>query len=117
MKKNFDGFTAGSMKNVEKVELTNSSNADLTFKASNVEGVTKYVVTDAVDKNTTISDVASLADIEISGTADTANTKLSVAYAATSTVATGTQTDVQNLKLQTKVQLIQKLMVQQMLNL
>ena len=42
------------MKNVEKVELTNSSNANLIFKASNVEGVTKYVVTDAVDKNTTL---------------------------------------------------------------
>lgn len=91
-------FTTGSMKNVENVELTNSSNANLEFAASKIEGATKYVVTDAVDKNTTISDLASLASVEISGTADTADTTLKVSYNASSTVATGTQTDVQNLK-------------------
>ncbi|MGJ0319271.1 hypothetical protein NG767_11060 [Aliarcobacter cryaerophilus] len=98
MKEKFTGLTSGSIKNVENIELINSSNADLEFVASKIEGATKYVVTDAVDKDTTISDLASLADIEISGTADTNHTKLKVIYNAASTVATGSQTDVQNLK-------------------
>ncbi|MGJ0319296.1 hypothetical protein NG767_11190 [Aliarcobacter cryaerophilus] len=98
MKQDFAGLTTGSIKNVENIELTNSSNANLAFNATKIEGATKYVVTDAVDKNTTITNVASLANVELSGTADTADTTLTVGYAATSTVATGSQTDVQNLK-------------------
>lgn len=97
MKQAFTGFTTGSMTNVETVNLTNNSTAALSFDATGVTGVTKYALTNNVSGvNNTLSDVASLADVEVSGTAGTST--LAVGYTATSTVATGTQTDVQNLK-------------------
>lgn len=97
LKGTWAGFTSGSMKAVETVNMTNNSTAALSFAAAGVTDVTKYIVNNSVaNTNATISSVATLADVEVSGTAGAST--LSVGYTATSTVATGSQTDVQNLK-------------------
>jgi len=44
MQKTFDGFTTGSMKNVETVNLTNKSVGAIDFVAKGVTGATSYVV-------------------------------------------------------------------------
>ena len=89
------GFTTGSMKNVETVDLTNDTTAAFNFSAKGITGATKYSI-DATKASITLSDLAKLADIEVSGPAKAGN--ITVDYATTSDVWTGSQTDTQNLK-------------------
>lgn len=96
MKQGFTGFTTGSMTNVETVKLTNASSAAVDFSAVGVTGATKYVL-DATNASMTVSNLATLADVEVTGPQNTNN--VTVTYGAASTVATGTQTDTQKLKL------------------
>lgn len=56
MNTDFTGFTTGSIKNVETVELTNKSAATRAFDASGVTGVSKYVL-NAATGMVTLADV------------------------------------------------------------
>jgi S-layer protein len=96
MQKNWTGFTTGKMENVEAVELTSKTNAALSYAATGSTGVTSYKVVDA-EADVTLSDLDVLASMDISGPADTST--FSAAYGAASTVATGSQTDTQNITL------------------
>ena len=91
----FTGFTTGSMKNVETANITNTSTAQLDFDASGVTEVTKYTI-NATTASVTLSDVVTLADVEVTGPAN--NGVITVGYATTSIVSTGAQTDTQKLK-------------------
>ena len=95
MKQSFAGFTSGSMKDVETVNITSGTIAATEFDASGVTGATKYVI-DATTGLVTLKDLDALAAIEVTGPVGT-NT-FTAAYAAASTVITGGQTDVQTLK-------------------
>jgi hypothetical protein len=97
MKQNFAGFTTGSMKSVETVNITNSSDTagTLSFNAANVTGVTKYTV-DADVAPVNLTSLNSLADIEVSKQSGTST--FTASYGAASEVATGSQSDTQNLK-------------------
>lgn len=95
MSQNWAGFTTGSMKNVETVNITNASTANLSYSGTGSTGVTKYVI-DSTKASVTLSDLAALADLEVTGPANTAT--ITAVYDAASTVATGTQTDTQKLK-------------------
>jgi hypothetical protein len=95
MYQGFTGFTTGSMKNVETVNLTNKSVSTVAFDATGVTNVTKYVL-DATAAAITLSNVATLADLEVTG--NTKSATFSVGYAPTSVVNTGSQVDTQNLK-------------------
>jgi len=83
------------MKNVETVDLTNDTTAAFNFSAKGITGATKYSI-DATKASITLSDLAKLADIEVSGPAKAGN--ITVDYTTTSDVWTGSQTDTQNLK-------------------
>lgn len=95
MQKTFDGFTTGSMKNVETVELVNKSVGAIDFVAKGVTGVTSYVV-DSTKGAVNLKSLAELAAVDIKG--PVGDSAFAVEYTATSTVATGTQTDTQVLK-------------------
>lgn len=95
MKQDFGGFTTGSMKSIEIVNLKNANAAAANFSAAGVTGVTKYVIDGSVG-STTLSNLDALAALEVSGPANTG--VIAAVYAATSVVATGSQTDVQSLK-------------------
>jgi len=73
---NFAGFTTGSIKNVETINLENSTAVARTFDASGISGVEQYNLTGAV----TLSDVADLANVSYSGVAGTKS--MSVTYAS-----------------------------------
>ena len=97
-KKDWTGFTSGSMTNVETVNLTNDSSTALAFNTTGITGVSKYVI-DAKNGVVSLSQMASLADLDVTGpTGIAADVAFTAAYSATSTVATGTQTDSQKLK-------------------
>lgn len=95
MSTGFTGFTTGSMKGVETVTLNNTTGASLAFDATGVTDVTKYVI-GATKAAVTISNAATLADLEVTGNSKTA--AFTLGYAATSVVNTGSQVDTQNLK-------------------
>ncbi len=95
MGKSFTGFTTGSVKNVETIKIVNSSTSEINFDATGVTGATKYTI-DGTKAAVTLSDLASLADVEVTGSSKAAN--VNVAYDVASTVVTGTQTDTQKLK-------------------
>jgi hypothetical protein len=73
---NFAGFSTGSLKNVETVNLENSTAVARTFDATGVSGVEQYNLTGAI----TLSDVADLANVSYSGVAGTKS--MSVTYAS-----------------------------------
>lgn len=83
------------MAGVETVKLTNNSAAAINFDASGVTDATKYVL-GGTNGVISLSDVATLVDLEV--TAPASVSTFTAAYVVTSTVATGTQTDTQNLK-------------------
>jgi len=95
MKQGWSGFGTGSMKNVENVNLTNDSTAALTYSAKGSTDVTKYTVVNTAG-NTTLSDLTDLASLDVTAPANTST--LTATYGAATTVATGTQTDTQELK-------------------
>lgn len=95
MQQNWAGFTTGSMKNVETVNLNNTAGTALTYAAIGTTGVNKYVV-DATKGAISLSDLTELAAVEVAGPANT--NAITVTYGAATTVATGTQTDTQSLK-------------------
>jgi len=96
MKQAFTGFSTGSMKGVETVSLTNATAGALNFDASGISDATKYVV-DSTTGLITVNDIASLVDVEVSGPSSASTFTFN--YATVSTVSTGTQTDIQNIKL------------------
>jgi len=89
MSTNFAGFTDGSIKNVETINLSNGTAVGRTFDASGVSGVETY----NVDGNITLTDVADLANLtfaNVKGTADLSATYVSKTVEGTSdTVSLG----------------------------
>jgi hypothetical protein len=94
LQKSWTGFTTGSMANVEKVELTSKTSATVDYSAKGSTGVTSYNV-DSTTGSVTLSELDVLADLAVEG--PTAASTFTVGYKAVSTVATGTQTDIQNI--------------------
>jgi hypothetical protein len=88
------GFTTGEMKNVENVNLTNSTIAAFNFSAKGITGAEKYVI-DATKASVTLTDLANLVELDVTGPAGTGN--ITADYSTTSTVWTGSQTDTQKL--------------------
>lgn len=95
MSQGFTGFTTGYVKNVESIKLNNKGTAALNFDATGVTGALEYVI-DSTKGVISLSDLNALAEVDVTG--PTGTSTLTVAYDATSTVATGTQTDVQSLQ-------------------
>ncbi len=92
MKSNFSGFTTGSVKNVETVELSNATSIVRSFDATGVTGATKYVLDSAKGIN--------LVDLDSTGltvAVDGAQSNTSIAF-ATGVTLTGT-TDAMTLEL------------------
>lgn len=68
----FTGFTSGTVKNVEAVELTNKSAASLEFDATGITGANKYVL-NSTNAAVTLKDLATgVKTIEITGQKGTA---------------------------------------------
>ena len=83
----FTGFTtAGSMANVENVNLTNSSSVSRNFDATGITGVEEYSI-DATTGAMTISDLAAVADVSLS---NQASGSFSTAMDSTFTALAGT---------------------------
>ena len=96
-KQSFAGFTTGSMQDVETVDITKNFDGNFTFSTKGITGANKYIVDSTGHTgNISLTNLGNLADIELSGPKGT--NSFTVAYNPASTVATGTQTDVQNLK-------------------
>ena len=88
----FTGFVDGYVKNVESLNLTNSSNAQRVFNAAKVEGL-KSVSTHGAD-GIRITDLANIVDLTVVDQKDT--TKVGIAY---NTNLTDGESDTQNLTL------------------
>lgn len=88
----FTGFTSGTVKGVETIELTNKSATSLEFDATGISGATKYVLNSATAA-VTLKDVATgIKTIEISGQKGTASaaSTFTAALASDAAEITGT---------------------------
>lgn len=95
MKSSFSGFTGnGKMVNVEVLDLSNSSSIARTFDTTGATGITNVIVDGSNGGITSVTDLNTLAALNLSGQASGSFT---LGYDSKSVVNTGTQKDIQEI--------------------
>lgn len=90
----FTGFTTGSLKNVENIELTNVSSVARSFDATGITGATKYTINANNNAGVNLVDLDKTVDVSVSNIKDTAT--FTTAFNASAKELTGTS-DAMNL--------------------
>ncbi len=95
---NFTGFTTGSVKNVETINLTNAGTVARTFDASGVTGATAYVVNATTKGVSDISDMSAIATVTLNGQTAAFTTVMDAAFIALAGTADAMTLDIKDVE-------------------